>query len=371
MGRPPLVLETWGKVRRTTVNGVPTAVANYRDSDGVTRKMQRQGPTGAAAERNLLEALRDRVAPTGENITRESTLTELATAWLDEVKKQNRAAQTVQRYTSTVHAHINRSVGSVRIREASAPRLQRLVDRVAEKSGPGAALSLGVVLGGMMGLAVRYGAAEFSTAAELRLPAPPRAAVRAPTVEDVRVLRGLMRDWDAREPYRGAPKHDMADLVDMLLGTGCRPGEALALRWDDVRDGWVTFAATVVVVNGSRPARQEFPKSESSRRRLALPRFVIDGLAGRDAYCEWVFPSSTGTLRRPDVVGDHWRKAVEGSTVGWMRPRDCRKAVATVLGTGDAQLQLGHADPAVTSKHYVERPLERPDMAARLDVFAV
>lgn len=31
MARPPLELETWGRIRRTTVKGKPTAVAYYRD----------------------------------------------------------------------------------------------------------------------------------------------------------------------------------------------------------------------------------------------------------------------------------------------------------------------------------------------------
>ena len=65
-----------------------------------------------------------------------------------------------------------------------------------------------------------------------------------------------------------------------------------------------------------------------------------------------------------------WAKALKGTSVAWMTAKSCRKAVAKVLGVEDAQLQLSHADPAVTSRHYVERPLERPDMAARLDVFA-
>ena len=31
MARPPLELETWGKIRRTTVDGKPAAVAYFRD----------------------------------------------------------------------------------------------------------------------------------------------------------------------------------------------------------------------------------------------------------------------------------------------------------------------------------------------------
>lgn len=375
MARPPLVLETWGKIRRTTVDGKPAAVAYYRDSDGVTRKMQRQGRTAADAERVLVEALRDRLTPTGETITRESTLGDLAAVWLVEVAAQGKSTSTIARYTSTVNAHINRHVGAVRIREATAPRLQRLVDRVAESSGAAQARMLSVVLGGMMSLAVRYGAIPASTATELRLPPKSKAPVKAPTIDDVRALRAAMRAYDAHPPHRDGSVRDLAVFADVLLGTGCRPGEALALRWDDIdlAGGRITFAATVVRVAGEGLVRQDAPKSEASRRRLALPGFVLDALTARrvGAHTEWVFPSAVGTLRWPENVRQQWAKAVDGTTVDWVTPRDCRKAVATVLGVDAAQQQLGHADAAVTSKHYVEKPLERPDVASRLDVFAV
>ncbi|WP_460795986.1 site-specific integrase [Microbacterium sp. GXF0217] len=166
----------------------------------------------------------------------------------------------------------------------------------------------------------------------------------------------------------------MADLVDILLGTGCRPGEALALRWDDLDldGGWVSITATVARIEGEGLIRQEHPKSDASNRRLALPRFVLDALTSRrvHAYCEWVFPSAVGGLRWPETVRTHWNGALKGTAVSWMTPKDCRKAVATLLGIEDAQHQLGHADAGVTSRHYVEKPLERPDMAAKLEAFA-
>lgn len=139
-----------------------------------------------------------------------------------------------------------------------------------------------------------------------------------------------------------------------------------------ISDGRVTFAATIVRMSGEGIRRQDQPKSEACRRRLALPAFLLDALTARrvGAYSEWVFPAAVGTLRWPENVRQQWAKALDGSGVEWITPRDCRKAVATVPGVEAAQHQLGHADTAVTSKHYVEKPLERPDVAAMLDVFA-
>jgi integrase len=378
MARPPLPLETWGTIRRTVVGGKPTAVAYYRDSDGVTRPMQRQGTTAAAAERNLLAALRNRLTPTTEYLTRESTLDQLAEEWVTEIRQSKRAGATKERYEATVRAHINKSIGSVRVREATVPRLQRLINRVAETSGPSQARMLGVVLTGMFGLAVRFGIAESNSGKDLLLPTVDAGAVRAPTVKDIWALRTALRGYDSRPTKRGDSMHDLADIGDMLIATGGRIGEVLALRWSDVdlANGVVTIAATVTRVRGEGITRQAFPKSETSNRTLYLPSFAIDTLTRRRvaSFCDWVFPSAMGSLRWPENVRHQWTEAIAGTSVEWMTTKDCRKAVGTLLGheldSEAAKDQLGHSDTAVTDKHYVERNLMRPDRAALLDRFA-
>ena len=60
------------------------ARAKYRDYDGRTRPVERYGATGAAAERALVTALRDRARPGGQgvDITPDTTLGDLATMWI-------------------------------------------------------------------------------------------------------------------------------------------------------------------------------------------------------------------------------------------------------------------------------------------------
>ncbi len=41
-----------------------------------------------------------------------------------------------------------------------------------------------------------------------------------------------MRRWVNAD--RPGPKYDMADIIDLMLVTGCRIGEILALRWSDL-----------------------------------------------------------------------------------------------------------------------------------------
>lgn len=373
MARPPLPLGTWGEIKTKTIDGKPAAVAYYRDFDGVTRRAQKFGRTKGAAANLLRESLRDRLTPTNEYLTRESTLTALAEQWVIEIRKSKRAEATKERYEGTIRAHVNKTVGSVRIREATVPVMQRLIDRVAEGSGDSQARMLGVVLKGMFGLAVRHNAADSNVARDLLLPPVERKAVRAPGIEDVHELRSAMRAYDAKPPARGNSIRDLADVADLLVGTGWRIGELLALRWSDVdlEHGKVTVSGTVTRTRGRGIHRQAFPKSEESNRTLFLPQFAVDVLVSRrvSSYCEWVFPSANGTLRWPENVRAQWAVAVAGTPVEWMTTKACRKAVATILGPEAAKEQLGHADEGVTRKHYIEQQMQRTDRSAQLDVF--
>jgi integrase len=379
MARPPLVLETWGRIRRTTIDGKPTAVAYYRDSDGRTRPMQRQGKTPADAERKLVEALKARLTPTTEFLTRESTLQVLAEEWLKELEKSKRSVATKRRYSSTIRAHINSHVGAVRIREASVPRLQRLIDRVAESSGEEQARMLGVVLRGMFTHAVRMIPDVENAAKSLKLPDRDASEdPRAPSLAEVHALRKAMAAYDAMPAARNGAGHDIADVCDMLLATGARPGEVLALDWEkdiDLENWVVTIKSTVVAVAGKGITRQEHTK-EKDVRRLKLPAFAIDMLVRRrvNAYTNWVFPSATGRLRWPENFRQSWAVAVKGTSVEWTTPKSTRKAVAhhldVEIGIEAAQEQLGHANPEITRKSYAPETVEvRIDHSNALGAF--
>lgn len=382
MARPPLVLGTWGAIARTQQGaGRWTATARFRDFDGVTRKVSRGGSTGRRAEDALVEHLRDRVRTHGSDLTAESKVEDLAAQWVDVLEKLGRAPSTVQQYKNSLEVNVLPALGGVRLREATVPVVDRVIEALTQRRGPGAAKTARVVLSAMFSLAVRRGAVATNPVREAQSVRIERKEVQVVPLEDVRGLRVALRAWDAGlDGAKRARTTDLADPIDMLLGTGIRTGELVALRWSDLALDTdvpiVTIQATAVQLDDVGLIRQERTKSESGFRKLQLPTFVWEMLVRRRerAYSDWVFPSSTGTLRSPANMRRQWREfKLANDYPEWMTPKTFRKTVATAIRDGrdieNAGAQLGHSSSEITRKFYAARAYLGPDVRDILDQF--
>lgn len=79
--------------------------------------------------------------------------------------------------------------------------------------------------------------------------------MRALTVEEAQALRAGLQQWQQTKDAQGRQRpQDLLDVVDIMLATGCRIGEALGIRWSDVdlsaTPATVTINGTLVYVKG-------------------------------------------------------------------------------------------------------------------------
>jgi len=150
-------------------------------------------------------------------------------------------------------------------------------------------------------------------------------------------------------------------LVITLLDAGLRLGEALGLRWGRIawgRDGDDLVRA--LIIDGNRPRGWTLTNPKSGRaRRVALSRRLRFALAelyharfkpGPDAL---VF----GDLEPNNFRHREWRRILDRAGIGHRALKDLRDTFASQLLTAGVQLgyvsqQLGHADVAVTARHY-------------------
>jgi integrase len=412
VGRPPLPLGTYGRVLFLAMpNGRVQARAKFRDYDGRVRLVSKVGSSRAAAERALKAELTDRQGPGGVGaLTAATRMSALADTWLE--ADHGWSTGTMRTYRSVVRKQIQPAFGQLCIREVTPGVVGRALSAIAKSSGPGAAKSARACLSGMFALAIQDGAVAVNPVrdASARIGAAkraPRALTPAETTRLVELFRGSDRAVEA----------DLPDLVDWMLATGCRIGEALALRYAANGDGKpiLDLAArtwevngTVVRVPGAGLTIQPRPKTKAGWRVIALPDFAVRMLERRaeaPRHSDVVFAAPlAGGLRDPTNVSGELRQLLDSfecevcSGTGyeldpdgsfatgetgrrvrcddgpwsWVTSHTFRKTVATRLdeaGLTPRQVadQLGHANPSMTLDVYFGRQVVSAEAARVLD----
>ena len=158
--------------------------------------------------------------------------------------------------------------------------------------------------------------------------------------------RGQLATWFAA--VRQLQNPVVAACLQMMLLTGARPGEVLALRWEDVNTQWKGISIR--------------DKVDGTREIPATP-FMLHVLAALPRHNEWVFPSHTsasGCLTEPNNPHTRACKAagLKGLTLHGLRRsfKSLTEWLEVPVGVV-AQIQ-GHRPSATAEKHYTVRPLE-------------
>ncbi len=410
MGRPPLPLGTAGKILFIKVSREQVqARAKFRDFDGRVRLVSKSGRSRAAAERALKAELVCRQTPaSGGAITATTSLRKLADTWLD--APHNWSITTTRLYGTVVEKNVKPALGDLRVQEVTAGVITRALRAIGERSGPSAAKTSRSCLTGMFALAVEDGAAVLNPVRDSsgRISVQ-RKVPRALGVSETTDLRALLAASSRARDL------DLCDLVDWMLGTGCRLGEALAARRGlnadrkplvDLEAQTWEVNATIVREPGKGLVIQPRPKTKAGWRIVALPLFVTalarDRL--RSEATSMVFPSPLRReLRDPNNVASALRVLLDGfdcaecagtgyqhkngrivvTTDGrrtrcdagpwsWVTSHTFRKTAATRLEEAGftprlVADQLGHANPSMTLDVYFGRHVVSAATAAALD----
>jgi integrase len=377
-GRPPLPIGSHGGISRTEIEpGIWQAETRYRDADGVTRKVRARGTSGAKAEAALRGRLKERrLQGRAEELSPDSPMSELLARWLEQVDDNGDLTDDTKRgYRDLVERIVSPGIGAVRIRELNTQRVDMYL-----RSRSTRVREVRVVLSQVCAVAVRWGLLEYNPVRDAYRPTRAKSDKRTMDPEDVPTLIARAQAWQARKPGHGGPKRgmDIVEIFILLMATGERIGEVLALRWVDVEhlDDLTQPAAVTVAGTVTRDGkRKPFPKTEHGYRRLLLPEYGREALLKqreRGLPFELVFPSRLGTPRWPNNVRTHWR-TIRGEDFAWVTPKTFRKTAATAIerkfGAEQSSKQMGHSSPDVTRKHYIDRAHQAPDSTSALEPF--
>jgi integrase len=367
-GRPRLEPGERGKLKVAEKDGDWVAHCRFGDIDGVSRQVRAQGATELEAVRRLEGKLQRRPRRPPRLLTVESTVADVVPYWKESL---DQSAATQDAYRRAVRRHILPGLGSVRLGDIRVSTLDRFLRERASR-GPALARMCRTVLRAMFHLVVRDDVLPHNLVEEIKLPRRRKRQVVALTPQTLIELRADVLAWAAARKNRSI----MLDAVDLFLATGMRPGELLAVRYEDVdlATGTLHVSGTVKrdSVNGLH--RQPHTKTDDGDRILTLPRFALHMIAQRSAgaLSDLIFPNRNGEPMEPANFRRIWRQA-RGENWVHVEPRSFRRAIATLIarerGATDAAAQLGHSSEEVTRKFYIERATLAPDSSILLQQF--
>ena len=248
--------------------------------------------------------------------------------------------------TNHVRPHWGRHVKVIDVTTDDIEQLHRKISSAGHKRRANTAVA---VLSKMFSLAVRW---------RMRSDNPCRGIERNSETKRKRYLSAeeLARLLAALAAH---PSQQAANVFRLLLLTGARRGEVLAMRWADVdvtagkwvKPGSTTKQKTEHDVPLSAPARQllaEIAAQQTSKR--GLPEFVFPG---------------NGSLGHIVETKRAWRHIAKAAGISDLRIHDLRHSFASELVSGGASLPLigallGHSTPSTTARyaHLFDDPLK-------------
>lgn len=344
------------------------ARCRVRGQDNVVRTVEASGRSSAEAKRNLMKVLasweetargRDELKPT-------HTLADLMEFWLaqEAADPDGPLTNTLAGYRRNL-APLMKTVGAYQLDSITPGLLDRHLRALGSADQRRKSRSH---LDRMFNVALVQGAVRTNPVTPVKkFRTAPKPVVDIP-LSEIGTVRQAAHDWcHADRP--GPRNHDMIDLVDFLLGTGCRIGEALAVRWQDLdleaERPTVRICGTITYESGKGNLRVERTKTSAGDRILYLPAFVADMLRQRHENrppnsLDAVFATRNGTWHSVSNMGTRWRKIRKGAAIDHISFHAFRRTYATqideVLGSVAAGNALGHNDAGRTAEaHYINR----------------
>lgn len=253
-------------------------------------------------------------------------------------------------YESAWRCHIQPKWGMVELESITATQIE---DWLSGFDHPGAARKAWAVLRAMLRLAYRKGTTDNDVS--LRRIELPHLRRYEPQVLDARQVRRLLRG------FRG---HALEAWLLVSVCAGLRRCESVGVEWADLdlRRGTVSVCRSVQWVSGHETVTE--PKTDLSRRTVALPRFAVKRLA--QLRC-----GRKGRLVGPlnaNQVARRYRSWCRHMSLPCVPPRNLRHTFGTLAikaGTDVSVVarQLGHADIQTTARYYL-----RPDLSVLRDM---
>lgn len=237
-----------------------------RGPDGRRRRVAFYGRTQREVQQKLTAALSEK--QTGTYVVPEKISTgEYLLRWLSDYAAAAVRATTYVGYESAIKRHLVPELGGFELAKLQPMHLQRFYSRkLAEGLAPRTVRYLHVIIHEALKYAVKWGLVGRNVADAVEPPKVRRKEMRALTPAEAARLLAVAKD------------DRLYALYLLAVTTGMRQGELLGLRWQDLDLERATLSVRQALHRVSGKPVFEGPKTERSRRSIALPASVVAAL---------------------------------------------------------------------------------------------
>ncbi len=280
------------------------------------------------------------------------TVAELVDRFMEEHAKPRTRPGTARAYRTLFDKHILPHFRHAKVADVTFADVDRLHRKITASGTPYAANRTQAALSKLFALAIRW---------NMRDDNPARGIQRNYEVKRKRYLDGpeLARLTAALAAH---PDPQAANVIRILLLTGCRRGEAMGIRWADVsqteerdQDGNIIRKTIWTKPASMTKQKQDHTVPLSAPAALLLEKIRAAQSGRHCALCEFVFPSFAAS-GHVENIKKAWRSICEAAEIEGLRIHDLRHSFASQLASGGASLPLigqllGHSNPATTARY--------------------
>src|SRR5262245_25227062 len=290
------------------------------------------------------------------------SVAEFLRRWLDWANAHV-SRKTHERYCELVRLYVTPHIGALPIQKLRPVHLVDLYATLQERGGAqGGALSprsvghVHRILRRALALAMTWGVTTTNVATAVKPPPVAHTEIPVLTPEQIGLV---LRTLDGQ---------DLRPVVSFLLATGCRRGEALALRWKDIDldKGMVRIERSLEQTRSG--VRVKSPKTAYSRRSIAIPPWLVAELkAHRGRQLEQQLALGLGKAPDDGLVFARWDGSphvplwatqkftrtmralgIAGITLHALRHTHASSLIASGIDVLTISRRLGHATPSIT-----------------------
>lgn len=263
-------------------------------------------------------------------ITADTTLAQLVTLWLRRLRAEQRLeSTTINEYERVLRSLVVPALGDVALAQLTTGSINTVLARLGTQS-VNRQRKAKVVTGAMLDVAVECGALASNPVRGSISVTRPKAATPSLTGADLEDVRAAVRAWMAKGRPGPKASGDMADVIELMLATGARIGEVLALRWGDVdlNAGRASVCGTIKAETSAGTYWKPLPVA----RVVALSDSAAHVLHTRrtretENPIDAVFPTRNGTWQQVNNVERRWRQIRKDAGLDWVTPQVFRQGV--------------------------------------------